>query len=243
MITENVLVALDLLTAEFAGREQRADADVGVAFDLWETSIWPAWDERGHKAQICGMPVHGVLKELGATLGCGANCHALVFPDTVIKWETRPGESMHDNASPADAENLYKYARSSRKTLLRHLAKPEIYGRFIIQKRIRQASQTLLNLSYDRREQHGKKIIDLALELGLSDLHAENWGFAVDDVDCTTPVIFDFSGTPREPYATMPNALIVLQAVGLAYESTMTWVRPALLDHLVTTYNYEPYLK
>ena len=202
-ITNKMQTAMDLLTAEFAFRFNR-DRFANCDLDVYK------YDDQDYT--VLGLSCKEFYKLVGAKPAKGANSTALVFKNAVIKWETNAGDSFHRTSDAKSAERLFRTVEKQKSHLLPNISETMVIDRFVIQERVK-PTEDWASVPEDLRITVAKSIIDVAVELGLGDLHTSNWGFRPSDKRRKTAVVFDFSDQSAFGHWTDPKD--VVDAVGV----------------------------
>jgi hypothetical protein len=137
---------------------------------------------------LCDMKIEDICEIIGAELREGACSQALVLPEVAIKW-MRP-DTLHESDSEC---YMMIFNRARAMGMEMHVAKTEKIGFLTIQERIIPACDLVNEIEWDTYMAVSREVGDLAEELNIGDMHDGNWGFRPDDVNFTTPVMFDFS--------------------------------------------------
>jgi len=141
-----------------------------------------------------GMTVEDICLITGAEITAGACSQVFVLPEVVIKW------AKPNNIHNSDAENDARvYERARAMGMEAYVAQTERVGFLTLQERILPAAEVSNDMPWDLYFERVKEVGGLAEALGLGDMHDSNWGFRPDDVNFTTPVMFDFSCARENP--------------------------------------------
>ena len=154
---------------------------------------WSTYDQNGDNPcidrDINGVTVDDMCMLCDASFHEGANCQAFVLPDGVVKWYT--GRGLHDGVDSGSDVRTYNNAVSAGYGI--NFARTESFGNVTVQERIIPFMSIMESFDYSRTRDVCNRVQAIGRELNIGDLHERNWGFRPNDVEFTTPVIFDYS--------------------------------------------------
>jgi hypothetical protein len=146
-----------------------------------------------------GLTIRQFARSVGATYHFGANTHALVFDSAVIKWDRDEYMRISSHKRARALVDVYNDLAIEWPSLTPHLAEVMRYKGVTIQERIRpfydsEIPDSKLPADVSDEELHDiyLNVMDVAIRLGIGDMHTGNWGYRAGDKE--TPVLFDLSG-------------------------------------------------
>ena len=188
-INDTLREVIDILDARFAdpvGLNPYHPRKIGYFDHYNDDGRWVEGD-----VTVDGLTADELAMLLGAELCSAATTQALVMRDVVLKWTY--STKYHAQAGSDTDEMIY--AKAVDLGISHSLATTIRYGNYTIQETIIPAVNLNLKLFKTDEEIANlyTRVIDVAVALGIGDIHPGNWGFRANDIEYNDPVIFDFS--------------------------------------------------